>query len=986
MKKIAFAVKLAVCLVAVGLLPRAGRAAALELDFAPSPATGELILTAGKTAASIFVETNNDRAVLRAAGDLAENFGRVTGQKPAVENVFSGGEKNCLILGTLGRGGIVDRLVAEKKLDAAGLDGGWESYILQVVKNPRPGVEQALVIAGSDRRGTIFGIYQLSEMLGVSPWYWWADVPVKKQNFIGVRGDRLVQGPPAVKYRGIFLNDEDWGLRPWATKTFEPENGCIGPKTYAKIFELLLRLRANYLWPAMHPGTTEFNHFATNREIANEYGIVMGSSHCEQMLRNNISEWDEKVFGEYNFVTNPGGVLKYWEQRVRENGRFENIFTLGMRGIHDSGMPGGGSEREKAVRLQTIVAGQRDMLARLVNTNIAEVPQIFCPYKEVLPLYRLMTNLPDDITLVWPDDNYGYVRQFSNARERARSGGAGIYYHVSYWGAPRDYLWLCSTPPALIAEEMTKAFDYGADKVWILNVGDLKPAELDVEFFLKLAWNPHAWNGTNTYGLLEKQLTRDFGYNAAPELTSILAEYYRLNFQRKPEHIFFPTNNFFSTTLIGDEMGQRLADWYWLSKHVLTVKTNLPPESRNAFFELIQYPICSAAAANWKALDGEGFFYAYAKQGRANAAYYLKKAQDDQKAIERETDIYNNKIANGKWRYMMSSNPSGQIDFAIPKIPITETPLVLAKLGLAVEGDAQSFFASKQNSNSIAHLPQFNTLTRQPHFVDVFNSSSQPLNWTATPNVNWIQFTKTKSGELTGDGDDANTRVWLNIDRPHAPKGDDVRGQIIFASGEQKIPVEISVFNPAETNLASDTDFVEDGNRVVIEAEHASAFVPGTDANWRKIIGLGYNGEAVSVFPTTVAVRTEPQKILSESPCLQYKIWLRTAGDWKFTVRALPTFSVETGKPQRYAVALDNEPLQIISLPASMDERNRQWQENVLRNAALTASVHAVAQPGLHTLKIWMVDPGIVIDAIAAENGGDQKLGYVWPEETTVRH
>jgi hypothetical protein len=832
---------------AVSLLPSADRAAALEVDFSNPSATGELILADGKTVVPIFVETNNDFAVLRAAGDLAEDFARVTGQKPAVENDFPGGKKNCVIIGTLGRGGIVDRLVAEQKLDVTGVRGEWESYVLQVVKNPLPGVASALVIAGSDRRGAIFGIYQLSEMIGVSPWSWWADVPVKKQNSIGVSGGSFKQGPPAVKYRGVFLNDEDWGLRPWAAKTFEPETGNIGPKTCAKIFELLLRLHANYLWPAMHPGTAAFNSFATNREIANEYGIVMGSSHCEQMLRNNISEWDEKFFGEYDFVTNPGGVLKYWEQRVRENGKFENIFTVGMRGIHDGAMPGGGTEREKAARLHTIIAGQRDMLARLVNSNVAEVPQIFCPYKEVLALYRLAPDIPDDITLVWPDDNYGYVRQFSNTRERQRSGGAGVYYHVSYWGSPRDYLWLCSTPPALIAEEMTKAYDYGADKVWILNVGDLKPAELDIEFFLKLAWNPHAWNGTNTYELLEKQLARDFGKESAPELASILAGYYRLNFQRKPEHMGFPTNQLY----FSDEAAQRLEVWGKLTARVDAIEKNLPTESHDAFFELVGYPVKAAAAMNEKCLAG---------------------SQPAAAEIHRLTDIYNSQTAGGKWRNMMSDNPRGQL------------------------------------------APERGSVTHSD-----FESGGA------------LRHTEPRS-KIAMDG----------------------------------------------------ADFAEENHRVVMEAKHASAFVPGKDASWRKIIGLGYNGEAVSVFPATAAVRSEPQKILSESPCLQYKIWFQNSGEWKFTVRALPTFSVETGRPQRYAVALDDEPLQIISLPASLDERNRQWQENVLRNAALTASVHAVANPGRHTLKIWMVDPGIVIDAIAADNGGGQKLGYLWPEETAV--
>jgi hypothetical protein len=734
-----------------------------------------------------------------------------------------------------------------------GVSGAWESYVLQNVKNPLPGVDAALVIAGSDRRGTIYGIYQLSEMIGVSPWYWWADVPVKQRKALALHGDIFKQGPPAVKYRGIFLNDEDWGLRPWASKTVEPETGNIGPKTYAKIFELLLRLHANYLWPAMHPGTRAFNFYPTNKILADEYGIVMGSSHCEQMLRDNVDEWDTNRFGEYNYVTNPDGVRKYWEERVRENGKFDSIFTLGMRGIHDGAMPGGGTQQEKAARLQQIIADQREILGRLVNTNVAQVPQIFCPYKEVLALYRLAPDIPGDITLVRPDDNYGYVREFSNTRESARSGGAGVYYHVSYWGSPRDYLWLCSTPPALIAEEMTKAYDYGADKVWILNVGDLKPAELDIEFFLKLAWNPHSWNGTNTYDLVKKQLARDFGPANTPELASIMAEYYRLNFQRKPEHMGFPPNNLFSS----DEAAQRLKAWQRLSARVDAVEIDLPPESHDAFFELVSYPVHCAALANNKFLAPEN-------------------AQPAQDEIQRLTDIYNNQIAGGKWHFMMSDNPRGQLNFTAPKIPA---------------------------ENNL--------------------SSANPAN-----------------SETNSDLAKANS---------------------------------------------SGADFGEQNHRVIMEAEHASAFVPGKDANWQKISGLGYNGEAVSVFPTTVAVRSEPQNILSESPCLQYKIDFQSAGDWQVTVRALPTFSVETGKPQRYAIAFDDAPPQIVLLPFSMSETDRRWQENVLRNAALTSSVHPIAKPGLHTLKIWMVDPGIVLDTIFAGNGGAQDWGYVGPAETALK-
>ena len=836
--------------------------ATAELALAVSPGADDFILAGGKTVAAIFVETNDERAVLRAAGDLADDFAQVTGTKPEIVNQFSPDKKIGVIIGTIGKSKIIDRLAAEGKLATNGISGQWESHVLQVVKNPLPGLDTALVIAGSDRRGTIYGIYQLSEMIGVSPWYWWADVPVKQRKTLALRGDIFQQGPPAVKYRGIFLNDEDWGLRPWASQTFDPATGNIGPKTYAKIFELLLRLHANYLWPAMHPDTRAFNFYPDDKVLADDYGIVMGSSHCEQMLRDNIDEWKPAVNGEYNFVTNPGGVLKYWEQRVRENGQYENIYTLGMRGISDSGMPGGGTPQEKADRLRAIIFAQREMLARDVNPNVAAVPQIFCPYKEVLELYRLAPDIPGDITLVWPDDNYGYVREFSDARERARSGGAGVYYHVSYWGAPRDYLWLCSTPPALIAEEMTKAFDHGADKVWIVNVGDLKPAELDIEFFLKLAWNPHSWNGTNTYEPLERRFARDFGPASAPELTAIMAGYYRLNFQRKPEHMGYPTGDFFS----GDEAAQRLEAWQKLSARVDAVGKNLPPESHDAFFELVSYPIHCAALVNEQFL----------------APTNAQQAHDE---IQRLTDIYNNQIAGGKWHLMMSDNPRGQLDFAVPK------------------------------AGQASRLP---------------NERASASSETTAPT------------SLAG-------------------------------AGETSAPL-------------SGADFVEENHRVVMEAENASAFVPGQDASWRKISGLGYNGGAVSVYPTTAAVRSEPGKILSESPCLQFKIYFQNAGDWKFTVRALPTFSVETGKPQRYAIALDDAPPEIVSLPYSTGETDRRWQENVLRNAALTSSVHSMTKPGLHTLKIWMVDPGIVLDAMEAETGGAQTPGYDWPAETRANN
>ena len=295
--------------------------------------------------------------------------------------------------------------------------------------------------------------------------------------------------PPSVKYRGIFINDEDWGLRPWASKTFEPETKNIGPKTYAKVFELLLRLNANLLWPAMHPGTTPFYNVPGNAEMAAAYAIVVGSSHAEPMLRNNVGEWDEKSMGHFNYITNKEKVYNYWEERVKQSKGNDAVYTLGMRGVHDSGMEGIKGPKEAVPLLERIFNDQRGLIKKHINENVAAVPQVFTAYKEVLDIYDQGLKLPDDVTIVWPDDNYGYIQRFNNEAEKKRPGGSGVYYHASYWGRPHDYLWLGTTHPSLIRQEMMKAYETGADRLWVLNVGDIKPLEYSMQVFFDMAYD-----------------------------------------------------------------------------------------------------------------------------------------------------------------------------------------------------------------------------------------------------------------------------------------------------------------------------------------------------------------------------------------------------------------------------------------------------------------------------------------------------------------
>lgn len=619
---------------------------------------GSFPLFAQGTAARILTDPEDFKVVSISAECLSDDIRLVTGTKPGSEG------RAAVIIGTIGHSKLIDGLVGSRKVDVSGIRGKWEAYVIATVKDPLPGVESGLVIAGSDRRGTAFGVFDLSETIGVSPWVWWADVTPSRRDSIFLSSGIRVQGPPSVKYRGIFINDEDWGLQPWAATTFEPETKDIGPKTYAKVCELLLRLKANYLWPAMHPSTRAFNFYPKNKEVADDHAIVMGSSHAEPMLRNNVDEWDKAVNGEWDYEKNRTGVLDYWETRVKENARFESTWTLGMRGIHDSGMPGGGSTKEKVARLQRVIGDQRAMLAKHVNKDVEKIPQTFVPYKEVLTLYQNGLRVPDDVTLVWPDDNHGYIRQLPSPAEQKRAGGSGVYYHISYWGAPEDYLWLCTTPPALVWEEMSKAHEHGARDLWVLNVGDIKPGEIGMEFFLRMARDITPWKETAQPDFLKDWATRNFGKEHSLEIATILDEYYRLNFPPKPEHLL--KAGFTGTP---EEKETRLQRFAALMERTDTLSRKIPAEKQDAFYQLVSYPVRGSALMNRKYLGSDGL-----------------KAHEQ---IQEETRYYNEKVAGGKWKHVMSSNPRKRPVFQRSSIPSTAAAVEDSEAGGHIPFEAE---------------------------------------------------------------------------------------------------------------------------------------------------------------------------------------------------------------------------------------------------------------------------------------------------------
>jgi hypothetical protein len=621
----------------------------------------ENILFDTQRATLIYVDATEQPVVQTALKLLQQDVQTVFGtslqasDKPEVARI---------VAGTTGVNAEIDRLEKNGHIDLSALKGKWETFRLTTIKD---GEQTVLIIAGSDPRGTAYGILELSRMIGVSPWYYFADVkPNTMSQFVMPATD--IQQSPSVHYRGIFLNDEDWGLLPWSSKTFEPNlplagktKGTIGPKTYARIFELLLRLRANTIWPAMHERTVPFYFVEGNKKMATQYGIVVGTSHCEPLMRNSATEWDIAGEGDYNYVTNKEEMLSYWTDRLNELQGSENIYTIGLRGKHDGMMQGVTTLEEHKSVLSQVLNDQRELLREHVNPDPAKIPQIFVPYKEVLDVYDAGLEVPEDVTLVWCDDNYGYIRRLSNEKERLRPGGSGVYYHVSYWGRPHDYLWLASTSPALVQTEMQRAYEHGADKLWILNVGDIKPAEYLMEFFLDMAWDGCNGRGvahyapTGVFNHLKKWATREFGEQHAEEITAILKEYYRLANFRKPEHTGWsrveepgyprnltPVIDSEYNPDVNDELQNRLHNYLLLANRAKQLRASIPENRQSAFFQLVEYPVRGASLLNQK------WLYA-----QLNDTLNSRLAYNE---IEQITADYNS-MENGKWNRIMDFHP-----------------------------------------------------------------------------------------------------------------------------------------------------------------------------------------------------------------------------------------------------------------------------------------------------------------------------------------
>ena len=927
---------------------------------------------------AIVIDTTDAKVVQIAADALANDVERISGRKPVVLKNPSKLPEYAIVIGTAGQSKYINKLSEKADLPFDSLKGTWERYIITQRKKPVRGVKEALIIAGSDRRGTAYGVFELSRRMGVSPWYWWADVLTDHHKTIMITADNYLSHQPSVKYRGIFLNDEDWGLQPWAAKTLEPETGDIGPKTYAKIFELLLRLKANLIWPAMHPCTKAFYHYPKNKVVADNYAIVVGSSHAEPMLRDNVYEWHEEEYGPYDYGKNRQQVYDYWKERAIESAPYENIYTIGMRGIHDSGIKGFSTQEERVAAMDTIISDQRKIIKNQINPDASKIPQAFIPYKEVLDLYDAGLQIPDDVTIIWPDDNYGYIRRLNSPEENKRSGGSGIYYHLSYWGRPHDYLWLSTTHPLLIREELTKAYQTGAKRMWVINVGDIKPAEYNLSLSMDMAWDIGKFqNGAAVNRHMKNWLAENVSKEHAGKLANVFKSYYDLAYERRPEFMGWsqteptrPTHlTAYNHFYYGDQAEQRIEDYQQIQQKVRILKDLIPAARADAYFELVFYPVTCASLMNKKFLYFDKANL-YDRQQRLSARTYADLSNTAYDSIVQLTDYYNNKLADGKWKHIISMKPRNLPVFAPPK---TDTIHYATATGWSISPEGDAFSA-----DTVCSLPVFPAYAGKKFFIDLYLKGNKNVDWKIADKTPWINVSEL-NGTLDAASGKTDARLWVTLQKDKLPKEESLTGIIILKGNDKKYTIKVPVFNP-ELNSKHEDRFAETNGYLSVFAEDLTVSnSTASGLHWKNVAGPSHTGGALEALPV-IAESDSGYTENRSAASVSFRNF--TTGEATIHVIGIPVHPVNDQHSVRVAVQLDDG--KIMSGDFITHGRSEQWKQNVLSNTVVIKLPVTINQAGWHTLKIYPVDPGVIIDQVLIDFGG-LRQGYGVIEETRMK-
>ena len=917
-------------------------------------APGAFQLAKDGVSAKVLVDANDWAGVIRAAKDFADDVGKVTGK--ASEVVTTAGKeitKGSVVAGTIGKSRLIDGLIADKKIDVSKIKGQWESFLIQTV-------DGCLVVAGSDKRGTIFGLYDISEKIGVSPWYWWADVPAKKHDSLFIVPGTFLQGPPKVKYRGIFINDEEPAFGPWSRAKF----GGINSKMYVHMFELILRLKGNYLWPAMW-GKAFNEDDEDNPRLADEYGIVMGTSHHEPMMRNQ-EEWTKRNrgnrLGAWNYNTNKENLYNFWKEGITRNAKYDNLVTIGMRGDGDEPMGGRGSKMEDNIKILTdVIKDQRQLIEEAYGKPASEVPQMWAIYKEVQDYYDSGMRVPDDVIILWCDDNWGNVRRLPTPEERKRSGGAGMYYHVDYVGGPHSYRWLNVSPVPKLWEQLNLTYRWGADQLWILNTGDLKPMEIPIDFVLKFAYDPDAIPQDKIGEYMVNWAKEQFGDDHAEEIADIVSKYAKYNAWRKPE--ILDANTY---SVVNDrEADDVLEAWLKLVDRAEELKKKIPAEYQDAYFELVYHPVkASAQVAELQICAGKNRLYA--RQGRASANEYAQFVRDLFQADKDLADVYNNEIAGGKWIHMMDQPHIGTSQNGwdtpnsnqMPRLTELEVPDV-SEIGVAVENSEQVWPATED-----LMLPVFDSWNPVKHSFEVFCRGLKEAKFTVKTSDKWIKTDITEGVTAVVD-----TPVFVDIDWAAAKDGTNtgtievtgpngtakIRVSAVKAAREKGVwgalvgPISIPANKPAKVNAVG-------------------------DVTWKLIPDYGRADGGMCIFPVTADSVTDHTK----APSMEYPIYIAEPGKYDITLYTSPTLNFVPDRGLRVAVGIDDAKPAVIdaygntqrtSYRQAFESGGTNWDQNVKENIRRIRTQLDVEKAGKHTFKIYMVDPAVVVEKIVISKG-----------------
>jgi hypothetical protein len=995
---------------------------------ATKPGPGRFRLVAYGKAAPLVVSDTDYPGVIRVVGDLKNDICRVTGVEPEVSTGIIPASKEMVLIGTIGKSPLIDTLIQKGKLNVNGIAGRWETSLLQVVENPLPGVRRALVITGSDQRGTIFGVYDLSAQIGVSPWYFFDDVPLKKKSALYILPGRYTDGEPAVKYRGFFINDENPALSTWALDYFGPAPNPDFPwgfnkEFYARIFEVLLRLKANYLWPAVW-GRAFAEDDPGNHAMAKYYGIVMGTSHEAPMMRG-IEEWNRHAkaasrdsegniispgydpyggTGEWRFSKNPEALKAYWRDGIQRmvDEDFEGIVTLGMRGPGDVSLPvGDGIEL-----IEKVIAAQREILADVTGNDVTTIPQVWTLYKEVQGYWDAGIRVPDDVTVMFCDDNWGNMRKLPDQAAPERSGGYGIYYHYDYVGGGRNYKWIDTNLLPNIWEQLHMTYRYGVDRIWIVNVGDVKNEELPLHFFLDYAWNPDRWPVERLQEWEQHWAAQQFGPGYADEIADILHTYATLQSDRKPELLnrkitlnpdYDITVNPGAAVVYEDgcpfsltdyaEMERVTAQWQRLAKKAEHIKKKLPAEYQDAYYQLVFYEVKASELMYTIRLAGFKNLL-YLAQGRAatnDMAGIAQEAFDETQAM---ADYYNNTLTDGKWKgfqtqpYLAYGGPYPNSSWQQPETNYVADPDYIwpyleyidvppgAEMGVAIDGSDRYWPAEQM----VPVLPSFSPFQTQPsQYIEVFNRGSVPFNYSIQSAVSWVNVTP-DNGVV-----EKEVRATVTVDWFRAPEGTTEVPITVTGPNGVTVIVQAIVENRKPPSFLKPGMFVESNGYVSIESDHFNRVVNNWPLFWKRIPDIGRTGSGMTIFPVDAASQTPG----GNTPRLEYRMHLFTDGPVVVWAYCSPRNNVLYTDGLKYAVSFDDAEPQIVNITTVLNgiPMNKSWERNTSDNVNLTSTTHIIDQPGEHVLKFWMVDPTVVVQKLVVDTGG-LKPSYLGPPES----